>query len=90
MENRRPGDRIPLEGIDNARDLGGYTTMDGKEIRMHRLIRGGALNKATDRDQRILAEEYHLKKIIDFRTGAEVGEKPDPRIEGVEHVHNPI
>ena len=33
--------RIPLEGLHNTRDLGGFETADGRKIRPRRLIRSG-------------------------------------------------
>lgn len=82
--------RIPLEGICNTRDLGGYRTMDGRKIKPHRLIRSGALKDSTDKDREILCEEYHLKTVVDFRTKAEREAMPDPVLNGVQYVENPI
>lgn len=85
-----PGDRIELEGLQNTRDLGGYETASGRKIKDKRIIRSGALASATEADLRILVEQYNLKKIVDFRTRTERREKPDPVIEGVEYIADPI
>lgn len=82
--------RIPLEGVHNTRDLGGYITIDGKTIQPHRLIRSGTLYNLTEKDKEILTKEYFLKTIVDFRTEAEKKEKPDPMIEEVRYIENPI
>lgn len=82
--------RIPLEGVHNTRDLGGFMTSDGSYIKPHRLIRSGELYNLTNKDKEILTGEYELTKIIDFRTKTEREERPDPNMEGVAYVINPI
>ncbi|MCQ4670170.1 tyrosine-protein phosphatase [Lactonifactor longoviformis] len=82
--------RIELENLYNTRDLGGYRTLEGKKIRPKRLLRSGTLERATDRDIRTLTDEYQMKTVVDFRTRAEMDQKPDPPIEGVTFIHNPI
>ncbi len=82
--------RIPLQGANNTRDLGGFKTVDGKVIKKHRLIRSGELAKLTYSDVQVLKNEYGLKKIVDLRTDMEVSHKPDPEIEGVEFEHIPF
>ncbi len=82
--------RIPLEGVHNTRDLGGFITSDGSYIKPHRLIRSGELYNLTNNDKEILTGEYGLTKIIDFRTKTEREERPDPDMEGVSYVINPI
>ena len=82
--------RIPLEGVRNTRDLGGYRTGDGRCIKSCRLLRSGQLHDLTERDKEILTHEYSLAVIVDFRTQAEKAESPDPDIRGVAYIHNPI
>lgn len=83
-------ERIPLTGLCNTRDLGGYRSADGRYIKPHKLIRSGALYDATTEDKEILVSEYDLKTIIDFRTAAERNLKPDPQLPGVAYIVNPI
>ena len=90
MAEKIPGDRIKLEGKRNIRDLGGYRTADGRRIRPNRLIRSENLSGLTENDIRILTREYELRTIVDFRTLAEAMEKPDPVMEGVNYIHNPV
>ncbi len=90
MERRVPGERIPLTGKQNIRDLGGYRTKDGMHVCLHKLIRSESLNGISEADKTILTGEYNLRRILDFRTLAEVKEKPDPVMEGVEYIHHPI
>ncbi len=82
--------RIVLKGLHNTRDLGGIETLDGRKILSRRLIRSGALIDATPEDIRILTEDYRLGTIVDFRTATERRQKPDPEIEGVINLFNPI
>lgn len=82
--------RILLDGLSNTRDLGGYATLDGKCIKNKRLIRSGTLMKATDNDIKILLEDYNLKTVIDFRTEIEAKQCPDPQIQGVTFIKNPV
>ncbi len=82
--------RIHLESLENTRDLGGFSTADGRKIKPHRLIRSGELSKITEKDIQILKNEYNLKKIIDLRTDMEKEHKPDPEIDGVLFEHIPF
>lgn len=82
--------RIPLKGLCNTRDLGGYRTADGRRIKPRRLIRSGALLDGTEEDLQILLSQYELKTVVDFRTGEERRQKPDPILPGVIYVENPI
>jgi len=82
--------KIPLEGVFNTRDLGGFITADGRAVKPHRLIRSGELFTLTEGDKKILVDEYELKTIVDFRTMQEIKDKPDPELEGVTAIHNPI
>lgn len=83
-------ERIPLKGLCNTRDLGGYLSIDGRRIKSHRLIRSGALLDGSEEDLNILLSQYGLKTVVDFRTGEERRQKPDPILPGVTYVENPI
>lgn len=82
--------RIPLEGLKNTRDLGGFPTKDGRHIRPCRLIRSGELFNGTEADMAALTQQYHLKKVLDFRTSKEREEHPDPELPGVVNHHMPL
>lgn len=82
--------RIPLAGLRNTRDLGGFCTRDGRRVREHRCIRSGELSAMTEEDGKILLKEYGLRTVVDFRTETERAEKPDPVLPGVRYIHNPI
>ena len=40
--------KIGLDSIANARELGGYVLPDGRCVKHNLLLRGGLLNKASD------------------------------------------
>lgn len=84
------GQRIQLEGVWNTRDLGGYQTQDNRQIKYKKLIRSGTLANLTEQDKKVLIEQCQLKVDIDFRTEKEAAQKPDPVMEGVLYIHNPI
>lgn len=63
---------IELEGCLNFRDLGGYTTGDGRRVRWRRLFRSDGLHVLTAGDVRRLREELQIGDIIDLRSSAEV------------------
>jgi len=58
---------IRLDGIDNARDLGGLPTRDGGSIRRHRLLRSGNLQAASARDVRLLVDDIGVTTVVDLR-----------------------
>ena len=82
--------RIALTGAHNTRDLGGFPTTDGRQIRKRCLIRSGELSGLTKTDCQILKEEFHLHTVIDFRTDTERAKKPDCPIPSVRFLSNPI
>lgn len=84
------GGRIPLQSLNNTRDLGAISTVDDRHIIPCKLIRSGDLYHISMADQKTLLEKYQLKKVIDFRTTAELKERPDTIMAGVEYYHIPI
>ncbi|MDR1738454.1 MAG: tyrosine-protein phosphatase [Candidatus Symbiothrix sp.] len=61
---------IPMHGIPNFRDFGGYFTRDNRQIRWGRLFRSGSFSGATAHDAYLL-KMLRLKTFIDFRTEQE-------------------
>lgn len=82
--------KIKLSGAKNARDFGGTVTGDGRTVRQNCFIRSNALCSLTEKDIEILTHEYRLGTVIDLRTTAEINEKPDVKIPGVEYVGIPL
>ena len=76
---------LSFEAIENARELGGLKTRDGRIIRRGMLIRCGNLSRATDADVERLLREFSLSDVVDFRFPAEAGRDPDRIIPGVRY-----
>lgn len=67
---------LNFEGIANFRDLGGYPTEDGRQVKWGVLYRSGTLAHSSDADLEGLAQ-LKLNTMIDFRSAAEKEEEPD-------------
>ena len=78
---------IGLTGVKNARELGGIPAAGGKTVRKGLLLRTGALCDATEEDRRILAQDYRLAWVADFRTLKEANARPDPAFRGASFYH---
>ena len=76
---------ILFDNIVNARDLGGLTGHEGRELRSGCLLRTAHLHDATDEDVRRLRENYHLRRVFDFRSLGEAEYLPDREIESATH-----
>ena len=76
-----------LTGVGNARELGGYTTEDGKTVKHGVLLRTAKLADATEDDIQRLLTVYRLAVDVDFRGDDEAEMAPDPEMEGVEYLN---
>ncbi|WP_406182068.1 tyrosine-protein phosphatase [Streptomyces sp. NBC_01006] len=63
--------QIPLQGAVNVRDLGGYRTWTGGQVRQGLVYRSDALGKLTPADTTALSG-LGLAKVVDFRIPMEV------------------
>ena len=75
---------LPFEKTENFRQLGGYRTKDGRQVRFGLLYRSGALADAvhTPHDKALL-QSLGLRVVCDFRSASERSYKPDPELPGV-------
>ena len=80
---------LGLEGVPNARELGGYVLPDGGIIRHGLLLRGGSLSNASARDKQRMCTDYKVSHVFDFRTDMELQIFPDPEIAGAKHTWLP-
>ncbi|WP_020522672.1 tyrosine-protein phosphatase [Catelliglobosispora koreensis] len=62
---------LGLAGLPNARDLGGYRTVDGREVRQGVLFRADAPVRATEDDLKSLAA-LNCMQVIDLRGAQEI------------------
>jgi protein-tyrosine phosphatase len=67
---------LNFEGIANFRDLGGYHTEDGKQVKWGVLYRTGTLANSSNADLKGL-EALKLKALIDFRSSIEKEQEPN-------------
>jgi protein-tyrosine phosphatase len=69
--------RLAWEGVLNARDLGGYQTVDGQETRWGAVVRSDNLAFLTPTGCEALVR-YGVRTIVDLRLPDEVAGEPDP------------
>ena len=80
---------LPVKGIVNARDMGGYSIGADMHVRKGMLIRSAHLAEATNADVAFL-EGLKVAKIVDFRTEHEKHGVEDKVINGSEYVSLPL
>jgi len=68
--------RLPLSGTANFRDLGGYRTGDGRQVRRGLVFRSDHLSRLTAVDQQML-QRLRFKVVCDLRTVQEQQRHPD-------------
>lgn len=73
---------IPLGGMYNLRDLGGYPVPNGGETAWERILRGDNPENLTEEDFQWLLER-DITTVVDLRSEAEVGYRPD-QLSGVQ------
>ncbi|NDJ61417.1 MAG: tyrosine-protein phosphatase [Chloroflexi bacterium] len=67
---------IPLQGVQNFRDLGGYPTADGRMVRWGRIYRSGALSHMTAVDAAFV-NGLGVQLVCDLRSAEERLNDPD-------------
>ncbi len=82
---------IPLEGTPNFRDLGGFITDSGRQVKWGTFFRSGMLSLLTETDLEYF-KTLNIKTIIDFRSEIEAQTEPDkfPEGFGVKRIASPI
>jgi protein-tyrosine phosphatase len=82
------GERRPVvEGCPNLRDLGGYETTDGRQVKWGRIFRSSNLGRLTEKGLRQI-KQLGINLVCDFRTEAEARKLPNrfPDSEAVGYV----
>jgi protein tyrosine/serine phosphatase len=85
-----PSRTIALEGAFNARDIGGYITDNGRQVRWRRILRTGHLHRLTPQDMEQL-REIGVRTVCDLRSDTELewtGTGPLHEHGVVTHVHH--
>ena len=76
QEQRSAHRLLNFEGISNFRDLGGYSTQDGRRVKWGKLYRSGTFAEASRADLAGLSA-LSLETFIDFRSELEKTEEPN-------------
>lgn len=63
--------RLPLKGVINCRDLGGYPSDKGQATAWKRFLRSSRLNAVTKEDLQFL-KDYGVRTVIDLRSPHEI------------------
>ena len=80
---------IPVPGVRNLRDAGGFPTQGGARVAESLLYRGGSLHELTPEGAQRLAQ-LGLRTVIDLRSAPELEVWPDHRLDGdVRFLHLP-
>lgn len=80
---------LPVDGIVNARDLGGYPAAGGKTVRHGLLLRSASLAEAKEKDLSYLSG-IPVGTVVDFRMDFELRGKEDKMIPGARYVRLPV
>ena len=90
-ESLHPDRRLEIEGTRNVRDLGGYTTKDGRSTRWRRFLRADNMDRLSPSSQAAL-NNYGVKTIVDLRRTSETKNAPNvfERSKGVAYHHLPL
>jgi protein-tyrosine phosphatase len=65
---------VTLDGCFNFRDLGGYATSDGRQMKTGHVFRSDGLQELSEADLDLLCGEMGLGTVIDLRSDEEVSE----------------
>lgn len=72
---------IILKELENARDLGGIKTKDGKRIKKQKMFRGSSLSNTSFKNAEALYEKHNIRQIIDLRSKEEIEKSKDLNLE---------
>lgn len=75
-EINHPDRGLALQSAENVRDLGGYTTPDGKQTRWGVFLRSGDMDSMSAVDQQALID-YGISTVIDLRMQREIDASPN-------------
>lgn len=81
---------VDLDGQPNFRDIGGYSTTDGRKVKWGELYRSGELHKLSDTDVAKL-EALSIQTVASFLTKAEIDARGHDRLpDGVREIALPM
>ena len=82
---------ISLDGTANFRDIGGYLTNDGRQVRLGSVYRSDELSTLSDIDLNTL-RDLGMRRILDLRSNDEVRKREDrvPGDAAFRYIHTPV
>ena len=83
--DRVPGECIPIASVPNFRDLGGWPTSDGRQVRYGVLYRSTELDGLAGTDM-VAFSALGIRTVYDLRTQVERTSQPDRLPKGTEHI----
>jgi len=72
--------RLPIDNLENCRELGGYNTQFGQQTQWHAFLRSSEMSKLVQEDVAFL-KEYGVRTVIDLRGEDEVEKDKNPLAE---------
>ena len=78
-----PDRRLAWNACYNARDVGGYTTIDGRAVRWGALVRADNVCRLTE-DGRAALSAYGVRTVVDLRRGTELAAVAHPYAGGTD------
>lgn len=79
---------VHVRGALNFRDVGGYKTTDGKQVRWNRVFRSASIQKLTSTDMDTM-QARHIYTVIDFRGKQESAQAPDRLLPHTDYTLSP-
>ncbi len=80
---------IELNGVGNARQLGGYRA-GGRRVKDGVLLRTAGLDRMSPETMGALQNRFRVQMVVDLRMSMERAALPDPEIPGAENLHLPV
>lgn len=90
LEEMKRTQSLPMDTLNNARELGGYVMKDGRTVKRGLLLRTTELAGASRKDLSLLSKDYQVRLILDMRGDHELKKAPDPQVEGAKWVNTQI
>ncbi|DAA77213.1 TPA_exp: Uncharacterized protein A8136_6473 [Trichophyton benhamiae CBS 112371] len=79
-----------VEGVNNLRDVGGYTVSPTTSVRRNFIYRSAHLSSVTPTGAKTLVDELGISYIYDFRSEVEIARYPLVDIPGTTFTHVPV
>ena len=76
-EAQDPRRHIPLDSLQNFRDLGGYKAADGRTTQWRVFTRCAGMHRLTETDQQKMVD-YGIGAVVDLRLPREIERSPNP------------